>query len=56
MHKEEEMKYKVSVSYISITFDDDKEAMDFAKKAKLHADSDETVTIKLINDEKEVEA
>lgn len=50
------MKYKVSISYISTTFDDDKEAMDFAKKAKLHADNAETVTIKLIDDEKEAEA
>lgn len=50
------MKYKVSVSYISITFDDGKEALDFATKAKLHAESDTTVSIKLINDEKEAEA
>lgn len=45
------MKYKVSVSYIDITFDDRMEALDFADQAKLHADKDTVVEIALINDE-----
>lgn len=47
------MKYKVSVGYISTTFTDRLEALDFAEKAKLHADDDAAVTIKLLNEEKE---
>lgn len=50
------MKYKVSISYISTTFDDGMEALTFAETAKLHADNAETVSIKLIDDEKEAEA
>lgn len=49
--KEEQMKYKVSVSYIDITFDDGMEALKFADQAKLHADEDTAVKIALINDE-----
>ena len=45
------MKYKVSVNYIDITFDDGTEALKFADQAKLHADKDTAVKIALINDE-----
>lgn len=48
------MKYRVEVSYIDITFADRMEAMDFADQAKLHADKDVEVTIKLIKEDGDV--
>lgn len=51
------MKYKVTIRYIDVTFDDRLEALDFAEQAKLHADEEMTVRMEFINDEAtEVEA
>ena len=50
------MKYKVRVRYIDVTFDDRNEALDFADMAKMHAEEDVDVTIKLIKDEEEADA
>ena len=50
------MKYRVSVSYIDVTFDDRLEALDFAEQAKIHADKEAKVLIELINDEVKKEA
>ena len=49
------MKYRVTIRYIDVTFDDRMEALDFADQAKMHADEETKVTIELI-DEKEVKA
>ena len=49
------MKYRVTIRYIDVTFDDRMEALDFADQAKMHADEDTPVTIELI-DEKEAKA
>ena len=45
------MKYRVTVKYIDVTFDDRMEALDFADQAKTHAEEDVDVTIKLIKEE-----
>lgn len=47
------MKYRVTIRYIDVTFDDRLEALDFAEQAKLHADEDMTVTLEIIGDKKE---
>lgn len=47
------MKYRVSVRYIDVTFDDRMEALDFADMAKEHAEGDVDVTITLINEKEE---
>ncbi len=53
--EEKRMKYRVTIRYIDVTFDDRMEALDFADQAKMHADEDTPVTIELI-DEKEAKA
>lgn len=50
------MKYRVTIRYIDMTFDDGQEALKFAQQAKLHADETMRVCITLINDEEEEEA
>lgn len=50
------MKYRVTIRYIDVTFDDRMEALDFADQAKLHSDEDVPVVIELINDEVKEEA
>lgn len=50
------MKYRVSVSYIDVTFDDRMEAMDFAEQAKLHADKETKVTLEFISTKANEEA
>ena len=49
------MKYKVTIRYIDVTFDDRLEALDFADQAKLHADEDMKVYIEIIKDEAQEE-
>lgn len=50
------MKYRVTIRYIDVTFDDRMEAIDFAEQAKLHADEEMKVNIELIDDEAKEEA
>lgn len=50
------MKYKVTLRYIDMTFDDGMEALKFAQQGKLHADETIRVCITLIDDEEEEEA
>lgn len=50
------MKYRVTIGYIDVTFDDRMEAIDFAEQAKLHAEKDMHVEILLISDEVKEEA
>lgn len=51
-----QMKYKVTLRYIDMTFDDGMEALKFARQGKLHADETMRVCITLIDDEEEEEA
>lgn len=46
------MKYRVTIGYIDVTFDDRLEALDFAEQAKLHADEDRDVTMTFIDEVK----
>ena len=45
------MKYRVTIGYIDVTFDDRMEALDFAEQAKLHSDKDERVNMEFIKEE-----
>lgn len=50
------MKYRVTIGYIDVTFDDRLEALDFAEQAKLHADKAQNVNMEFISDEVKEEA
>lgn len=54
--KEERMKYKVTIRYIDVTFDDRLEAIDFADQAKMNADEPTRVFITLIDENEKEEA
>lgn len=49
------MKYRVTLRYIDMTFDDGMKALKFAELGKLHADETMRVCITLIDDEEEEE-